>query len=62
MAAVQATTLKRALATFECEINGVPVTVHAGDVVTDGHPIMKGREELFGPLKIHFTGKSLDRR
>lgn len=38
--------------TFEYE--GVPVFLGPTTVVRAGHPIMKGREYLFEPLRVHF--------
>lgn len=30
------------------------VMINAGDVVSDGHPVMRGREEMFVPLEVRF--------
>ena len=36
--------------------NGSPVTVNRGDLVRRGHPVLKGRDELFEPVdnKVRF--------
>lgn len=39
-------------ATFEHE--GAPVFIGPATVVRAGHPIMRGREDLFTPLVVHF--------
>ena len=39
-------------ATFEHE--GSPVFIGPAIVVRAGHPIMKGREDLFVPLVVHY--------
>lgn len=39
-------------ATFE--VDGVPVFIGPTVVVRAGHPIMKGREDLFTPLVVHY--------
>jgi hypothetical protein len=36
------------------DFKGQPVFVNAGTIVRAGHPIMKGRENLFEPLKVHY--------
>lgn len=38
-----------ALSTFEAEVDGATVLVHAGDTVTSGSPLTAGREALFVP-------------
>ena len=38
-----------ATATFEAEVDGRPVLVHAGDVHSAGGAVVKGRQELFEP-------------
>ncbi len=38
--------------TFEFE--GSPVFIGPGIVVRAGHPIMKGREDMFAPLVVHY--------
>jgi hypothetical protein len=38
--------------TFDFE--GAPVYVGPTTVVRAGHPIMKGREDMFTPLVVHF--------
>lgn len=38
-----------AAVTFEAEVDGKPVLVHAGDVFPANDPIVKGREHLFAP-------------
>lgn len=38
--------------TFEHE--GSPVFIGPGTVFRAGHPIMKGREDLFTPLVVHY--------
>ena len=42
----------KASATFDFE--GSPVYVGPTTVVRAGHPIMKGREDMFEPLVVHF--------
>jgi hypothetical protein len=39
-------------ATFDFE--GAPIYVGPTTVVRAGHPIMKGREDMFTPLVVHF--------
>lgn len=39
-------------ATFDFE--GSPVFIGPGIVVRAGHPILKGREDLFEPLRVHY--------
>lgn len=39
---------------FTCHIGDELVFVRAGDVARVGHPVLKGREHLFGPLRITF--------
>ena len=39
-------------ATFDFE--GAPVFIGPSIVVRAGHPIMKGRESLFEPLRVHY--------
>lgn len=39
-----------ATATFETEVDGKPVLVHAGDVHSASSAIVKGRQELFEPV------------
>jgi hypothetical protein len=43
-------------ATFEHE--GSPVFIGPTIVVRAGHPIMKGREDLFVPLVVHYDVES----
>lgn len=39
---------------FVVELDGVPVVVQKGDLVRAGHPVMKGNEEKFDPLRVRF--------
>lgn len=40
---------------FTTELDGVPISVYGGQTrVRAGHPLLKGREELFEPLKVHY--------
>ncbi|MCC6619477.1 MAG: hypothetical protein IT341_10625 [Chloroflexi bacterium] len=41
------------VATTSLVIDGVSVTV--GDTITEGHPLMRGREAFFAPFKPTFT-------
>ena len=36
------------------DYKGQPIWISSGTVVRAGHPILKGREHLFKPLKVHF--------
>lgn len=36
------------------DYDGAPVFIGPATVVRAGHPIMKGREDLFTPLVIHY--------
>lgn len=36
------------------EIDGVPTFVQRGDLVRVGHPVMKGHEDKFEPLRVKF--------
>jgi hypothetical protein len=40
--------------TFVVTLDGVPVTVRAGDTVRAGHPLLKKRGELFAPFAPKF--------
>jgi len=42
---------KVATATFEAEVDGKPVLVHAGDVHSARSAVVKGREDLFEPVE-----------
>jgi hypothetical protein len=44
---VAAAKLLVALASFSCELHGRELLVHAGDVLENNHPAVKGREDLF---------------
>lgn len=37
----------RAREAFGATYDGEPIIVHAGEIVRGGHPILKGRENLF---------------
>jgi hypothetical protein len=37
----------RALESFTCDVDGDPMVVHRGDVVSSRHVVVKGREHLF---------------
>lgn len=40
---------------FTTELDGAPISVFGGVTrVRAGHPLLKGREELFEPLKVHY--------
>lgn len=43
-----------ALSSFACEESGESYHVNAGSTVREGHPLLAGREDLFGPLAIDF--------
>lgn len=43
-----------ATTTFFCAVDGQLVRVSGGATVRVGHPITKGREEMFKPLKVQF--------
>jgi hypothetical protein len=51
-----------ATATFEAEVDGKPVLVHAGDVHSARSAIVKGREELFVPVAEATAPKGRSRR
>lgn len=36
------------------DFEGAPVVIGPNTVVRAGHPIMKGREDLFVPVTVHF--------
>lgn len=36
------------------ELDGTPVFVGPNTVVRAGHPVMKGREDMFTPLVVHY--------
>jgi hypothetical protein len=36
------------------EFGGVPVFIGPNTVIRAGHPIMRGREDLFTPLVVHY--------
>ncbi len=38
--------------TFVCEVAGKERRVHAGDVIASSDPVVKGRKELFEPVKV----------
>lgn len=41
--------------TFTTEVDGTPVTVHAGITrVREGHALLKGRSELFEPILVQY--------
>jgi hypothetical protein len=40
-----------ALTSFACEVKGVEYVVRTGDELDANHPVVKGREDLFGPAK-----------
>lgn len=40
---------------FTTELDGVPISVFGGVTrVRAGHQLLKGREDLFEPLKVHY--------
>lgn len=43
--------LFQAKSEFAVEIDGVPTVVHRGELVREGHPLLKGRESLFEPYE-----------
>jgi hypothetical protein len=43
-----------ARASFVCDLDGESVHVPRGATVRDGHPLLEGREDLFGPLTVDF--------
>jgi hypothetical protein len=43
--------LYQAKESFVTQLEGEQVSVAAGDLVRAGHPLLKGREELFKPAK-----------
>jgi hypothetical protein len=47
--------IKRATASFVAYIAGVPRVVHAGDLIEETDPIVRGREHLFGEIADHVT-------
>lgn len=49
--------IKRAKASFVAYIGGVPRMVHAGDLLDESDPVMKGREALFGSIEDHVSGR-----
>jgi hypothetical protein len=51
-----------AIATFEAEVDGEPVLVHAGDVHSARSAVVKGREELFVPVAETAAPKRRTRR
>jgi hypothetical protein len=50
------TDLFQAKTEFSVSLGGVPTVVHRGDLVREGHPLLKGRMSLFEPYepKIRF--------
>lgn len=46
--------VKVATQSFWTEVEGVPTYVAHGDVVRDGHPVIAGNEDKFGPVRIKF--------
>jgi hypothetical protein len=50
------TDLFQAKSDFAVELNGVPTVVHKGELVREGHALLKGRMSLFEPYeaKIRF--------
>jgi dsDNA-specific endonuclease/ATPase MutS2 len=53
------TDLLQARAEFATEIDGIPTVVHKGELVREGHPLLKGRRALFEPYepKVRFEVK-----
>jgi hypothetical protein len=45
------TDLYRAKSEFAVEIGGVPTVVHKDELVREGHPLLKGRADLFEPYE-----------
>lgn len=40
---------------FSTDVDGVPISVNAGITrVRAGHPLLKGREDLFEPITVHY--------
>jgi hypothetical protein len=37
---------------FSVDINGTPRSVRRGETFRKGHPVVEGREHLFGPFKV----------
>jgi len=52
-AAAPTTGYVRAREAFGCEYEGELITVAAGEIIPEGHPVTKGREALFEPVT-HF--------
>lgn len=50
------TDLFQAKSEFAVELNGVPTVVHKGELVREGHALLRGRESLFEPYdaKVRF--------
>jgi hypothetical protein len=45
------TDLYQAKSEFAVEVNGVPTVVHKGELVREGHVLLKGRRDLFEPFE-----------
>lgn len=43
--------LYQAKTEFAVELNGVPTVIHKGELVRDGHALLKGRMSLFEPFE-----------
>jgi hypothetical protein len=41
----------RALESFTCDVDGDPTVIHAGEVVSSRHAVVKGREAMFEPAE-----------
>ncbi len=44
---------------FHTTLNGAPLYVSEGTTVREGHPLLKGRGDLFGPMEVDYEHKSL---
>jgi len=55
--------LYRAKTEFATELGGVPIVVHAGDLVREGHALLKRRADLFEPYEpiVRFDTKPVTR-
>jgi len=47
-----------AIESFACYWNGYVLSVHKGDTVREGHPLLEGREKMFAPLKVKYEHKA----
>lgn len=42
-----------AMESFVATVDGTPVAVKEGDLVREGHDLLRGREEMFAPADDH---------